>query len=111
MPDTLFAYIDSTSNAVLSKGFSPNDFVDGIVHQPKHLLLLDPVAEAGEYEPHTGLKIVNGPEQVQQFFTTKTFTHSKGTKWIDFKRTDSIRNFRITLFWSHADTSAFSLFL
>lgn len=67
MPDTLFAYIDSTSNAVLSKGFSPNDFVDGIVHQPKHLLLLDPVAEAGEYEPHTGLKIVNGPEQVQQF--------------------------------------------
>jgi len=43
VPETLFAYIDSTSNAVLSKGFSPSDFVDGIVHQPKHLLLLDPV--------------------------------------------------------------------
>lgn len=84
MPETLFAYIDSTSNAVLSKGFSPSDFVDGIVHQPKHLLLLDPVAEAGEYEPHTGLKIVNSPDQVQQFFNNKVFTHSKGTKWIDF---------------------------
>lgn len=84
MPETLFAYIDSTSNAVLSKGFSPSDFVDGIVHQPKHLLLLDPVAEAGEYEPHTGLKIVNSPDQVQQFFNNKVFTHSKGIKWIDF---------------------------
>ena len=52
MPETLFAYIDSTSNAVLSKGFSPSDFVDGIVHQPKHLLLLDPVAEAGIRAPY-----------------------------------------------------------
>ncbi|MDT2758776.1 hypothetical protein [Enterococcus xiangfangensis] len=84
MPDTLFAYIDSTSNAVLSKGLSPNDFVEGIVHRPKNLLLLDPMAETGEYEPHTGLKIINNSEQVQQFFNNKTFTNSKGTKWIDF---------------------------
>lgn len=84
MPDTIFAYIDSTSNAVLSKGLSPNDFVNGIVHQPNHLLLLDPVAEAGEYDPHTGLKIIDSSEQIHNFFNTKTFNYSKSNKWIDF---------------------------
>lgn len=84
MPEMLFAYIDSTSNAVLSKGFSPKDFTDGIIHQPHHLLLLDPVADSGEYEPHTGLKIINRSDQVQEFFNNKTFNSSKSTKWIDF---------------------------
>lgn len=84
MPETLFTYIDSTSNAVLSKGLSPNDFVDGIVHQPKHLLLLDPASEIGEYENHTGLKILNTPDQIQTFFSNKTFNNSKESKWIDF---------------------------
>lgn len=84
MPDMLFVYIDTTSNAVFSKGISHLDFVEGIVHQPNHLLLLDPAADVGEYEPHSGLKVINGSQAVNQFFTNKHYANSNANKWMDF---------------------------
>ncbi len=84
MLDLLFVYIDTTSNAVFSKGLSPADFVEGIVHQPDHLLLLDPAVEIGEFDTHSGLKVISGTHAVTQFFNNKQFTQSTANKWIDF---------------------------
>lgn len=84
VPDMLFVYIDTTSNAAFSKGISHNDFVEGIVHQPNHLLLLDPASEVGEYESHSGLKVISGSQAVNQFFMNKHYSHSTSNKWIDF---------------------------
>lgn len=83
MTDLLFVHIDTTSNAVLTKGIGHSDFVDGIVHQPKNILLLDPSAEPGTFEPHTGLKILRGSAEVNDFFLGKK-TPSSAKKWIDF---------------------------
>ncbi|GCF95786.1 hypothetical protein NRIC_36770 [Enterococcus florum] len=85
MLETLFVYIDTTSNAVLSKGLSPIDFTEGIVHHPEHLLLLDPAAEAGEFDTHSGLRSISGAHAVAQFFKNRHFSQSTTNKWIDFK--------------------------
>ncbi|MBV7391773.1 MULTISPECIES: hypothetical protein [Enterococcus] len=84
MAEMLFVYIDTTSNAVFSKGLSPQDFVEGIVHQPEHLLLLNPAASAGEFDSHTGLKIINGTNAVSNFFSIRQLNSPSAAKWIDF---------------------------
>ena len=47
MSDSVYVHIDTTSNAVLTKGLTINDFSNSIVHFPQNLLLLDPSASAG----------------------------------------------------------------
>ena len=69
--DLIYVHIDVTSNAVLSKGITHSDFVRSIVHHPQNLLLLDPSAEAGEYDMHSGLKIIRG-EKRQSLFSIAT---------------------------------------
>ncbi len=58
MTESVYVHIDTTSNAVLTKGLTATDFANSIVHFPQNLLLLDPSASAGEYESHTGLKVI-----------------------------------------------------
>lgn len=60
MTESVYVHIDTTSNAVLTKGLTATDFANSIVHFPQNLLLLDPSASAGEYESHTGLKVIRG---------------------------------------------------
>ena len=55
MSNTIYVHIDTTSNAVLTRGLAPQDFNKSIVHQPKNLLLLDPSSDFGEFDGH-GLK-------------------------------------------------------
>ncbi|BDP74926.1 hypothetical protein EfmAA96_27110 [Enterococcus faecium] len=55
------------------------------MHFPQNLLLLDPSASAGEYESHTGLKVIRGTENIQRFFSSSR--NRRGfdeLKWIDF---------------------------
>ena len=54
MSNTIYVHIDTTSNAVLTRGLAPQDFNKSIVHQPKNLLLLDPSSDFGEFDGHTG---------------------------------------------------------
>ncbi|MFV0559913.1 MAG: hypothetical protein ACK5NA_04275 [Enterococcus sp.] len=85
MADSIYVHIDTTSNAVLTKGLNANDFSNSIVHQPKNLLLLDPSSSYGEYDAHTGLKTIRGSENVAKFF--RSLHDSRDTddlKWIDF---------------------------
>jgi hypothetical protein len=84
VPKSLFVHIDTTSNAILSQGLTQADFFEGIVHQPKNILLLDPSLEAGEYEAHTGMRIIRGTDAIQAFFEGKRPNSSSPSKWIDF---------------------------
>lgn len=85
MLDLIYVHIDLTSNAILSKGITHSDFTHGIIHQPKNLLLLNPSSEDGEFDIHSGLKIIRGEEKVNQYFS---LAHRRKTneeiKWIDF---------------------------
>lgn len=81
----VYVHIDTTSNAVLSRNITSNDFSRGIIHQPKNLLLLDPSSEFGEFETHTGLKIIRGTEETSAFFNAQRRKSSNDeVKWIDF---------------------------
>lgn len=85
MLDLIYVHIDLTSNAILSKGITHKDFTQGIVHQPKNLLLLNPSSEEGEFDMHSGLKIIRGEENVKQFFSTAhRYRTNEEIKWIDF---------------------------
>lgn len=85
MLDLIYVHMDTTSNAVLSKGITHADFTRAITHRPKNILLLNPSADEGEYDRHSGLKMIRGQEQVKQYFS---FTYrrkmSEEIKWIDF---------------------------
>ncbi|OJG83754.1 hypothetical protein RV14_GL000988 [Enterococcus ratti] len=85
MTESVYVHIDNTSNAVVTKGLTINDFSNSIVHFPQNLLLLDPSANVGEYESHTGLKVIRGTENIQQFFSSARNKNNFGDlKWIDF---------------------------
>ncbi|EGO9256085.1 hypothetical protein DUC41_001577 [Enterococcus faecalis] len=85
MLDLIYVHIDVTSNAVLSKGITHSDFVRSIVHHPQNLLLLDPSAEAGEYDMHSGLKIIRGEESVNRYFQSlQRRWMTEEIKWIAF---------------------------
>lgn len=81
----IYVHIDTTSNAVLSRGVHAADFVSGVVHQPKNILLLDPSSNYGEFDSHTGMKIIRGSEAVTNFFGEIGKRRSgEEIKWIDF---------------------------
>ncbi|NLM68254.1 MAG: hypothetical protein GX180_13940 [Enterococcus sp.] len=85
MTALVYIHLDTISNTVLTKGLTARDFQQGIVHQPKNLLLLNPTTELGEHESHTALKIVRGTEAIQQFFQISGRTRQTNeNKWIDF---------------------------
>ncbi|MGM9903667.1 hypothetical protein A5844_002596 [Enterococcus sp. 10A9_DIV0425] len=85
MTESVYVHIDTTSNAVLTKGLTISDFSNSIVHFPQNLLLLDPSAFAGEYESHTGLKVIRGTENIQLFFNSLRSRNSGvDLKWVDF---------------------------
>ena len=87
------------------------------MHFPQNLLLLDPSASAGEYESHTGLKVIRGTENIQRFFSSSR--NRRGfdeLKWIDFtdltmlKELTPLEISRIIIFWSYENTSSFAVF-
>ncbi|MBO0448369.1 hypothetical protein JZO76_02360 [Enterococcus sp. MJM12] len=85
MPEMVYVHIDTTSNAILARGITPADFVHGIVHYPSNLLLLDPSSNYGEFEAHTGMKIIRGNESVDRFFDeVRKGRITEDLKWIDF---------------------------
>ena len=85
MLDLIYVHMDLTSNAILSKGITHNDFTHGIVHKPQNLLLLNPSSDDGEFDMHTGLKVIRGEDQVNQFFSMAYRRRTnEEIKWIDF---------------------------
>ena len=85
MAEMIYVHIDTVSNAILPQGITTRDFHQGIVHQPKNLLLLNPASELGEFETHTSMKILRGSEAIENYFQLIERRHaSEDNKWIDF---------------------------
>ncbi len=91
MTDGLYVHLDSITNSVLSKGITNIDFTHSVVERPSNLLLLDPTSVEGEFESHTGLKIVRGREQVEEYFSLIRKKRNLQTKWIDFNDIDFLK--------------------
>ena len=89
MKDMLYVHIDVINNSVLSKGLTAIDFQQAITKPPKNLLLLSAIDDVGEYENHTGFKIVKG-KQVNHFFQAYGDKQEK-LKWIDFQDEQSLK--------------------
>ena len=83
MKDLLYVHIDAINNSVLSKGITADDFYQSIKTPPKNLLLLSDVTDDGEYESHTGFRIIREP-QVDNFLKQYHKKQATGLKWIDF---------------------------
>lgn len=88
----VYIHLDTISNTVLTKGLTAYDFQQGIVHQPRNLLLLNPTTALGEYENHTALKVIRGTEAIQQYFQLSNRTRQPNeNKWIDFSDLNMVR--------------------
>ncbi|OEG11095.1 hypothetical protein BCR22_05045 [Enterococcus plantarum] len=116
MLDLIYVHIDMTSNAVLSKGITHTDFTRSIVHHPKNLLLLNPSVEEGEYDMHSGLKIIRGQENVEYYFSTAHRRKmNEEIKWIDFSDVTMLKELTPLeiselLYFGHMKTSLHSPF-
>ncbi|WP_071131076.1 hypothetical protein [Enterococcus timonensis] len=85
MTHDLYVHLDTTNNAVVTKGISHEDFYQGLFHRPKNLLLLDETTEAGQFEPHTALKMIEGPQEVAAYLAGLRIRREKNpVKWVDF---------------------------
>lgn len=85
MTEMIYVHIDTVSNAVLTQGIATKDFYQGIVHQPKNLLLLNPSSDLGEFETHTAMRIIRGSEAVENYFQLVSKERAaEDNKWIDF---------------------------
>lgn len=86
--DFLYLHLDTISNSLFARGLSVEDFSSSLVDVPEQILLLDAQETDGEYDPHTGLRIVRGKEQVSQYFIQKSKKGDGQLKWLDFKELD-----------------------
>lgn len=82
--DILYIHLDTVTNHVLLKGFSMVDFSAALRQKPENILLLDPHGEDGEFEPHTGFKVIKDQAKVKSYFETISRRKNSECKWIDF---------------------------
>ena len=81
-------------------------------------MLLDPSSEFGEFESHTGLKIIRGIEDVHLFFQQLNRGRiTEEIKWIDFNDLEMVKELtpleisELLYFWAYENASSFSVFL
>lgn len=80
----IYVHLDTISNSVLTKGITVSDFQQSLTQLPENILMLTPESEDGEFETHTGLRIVKGPK-VEEFFNDNArHGDDKEIEWIDF---------------------------
>lgn len=68
-----------------------SDFNRYTINRPDNLLLLNPYEREGEYEPHTGFRVVRGRDNVEQYFSLMENKLHNDLKWIDFKEYDVLQ--------------------
>ncbi|CAM3324182.1 hypothetical protein [Vagococcus fessus] len=81
----IYIHLDTISNSLFSRGLNIHDFSSSVFDIPENILLLDPHENDGEYEPHTGLRVIRGQNQVLRYFFQKSKQRESEVKWIDFK--------------------------
>lgn len=115
MIDYLYVHLDTMSNAVLTKGITHVEFNHSTQNRPKNILLLNPNETDGEYENHTGLKVVRGEDQVNSYFLKLENRSNSDIKWIDFKEYEILKQLTALeiselLYFSHMKKSLHSPF-
>ena len=78
----IYVQLDTISNSVMTKGIHPNDFHRTMSHLPENILLLNPQATDGEFENHTGFKIIRH-NKVEEYFNG-SLGRNELREWIDF---------------------------
>ncbi|MGX7198321.1 hypothetical protein [Enterococcus nangangensis] len=92
MPASVYVHLDTTSNSLVTKGISHTDFYQSLTHRPENLLLLNPAAEAGNFDPHTGLKVIEGAVNVEDYLKNLQRRKDKSTvEWVDFSDSNMLK--------------------
>ncbi|MGX6992206.1 hypothetical protein CBF34_06600 [Vagococcus penaei] len=89
--DYLYVHLDRVSNSILSRGLTHNDFYRYTLHRPQNLLLLNPIDQNGEYETHTGFRVIRGARFVDSYLAIMSQKKGQETKWIDFEDYDVLQ--------------------
>lgn len=87
----IYVHLDGISNSVLTKGLSHQDFDRYTIHRPKNLLLLDASEPEGEYEAHTGFRVIRGQENVDRYLSNLNYNTRREIKWLDFEEYDTLK--------------------
>ncbi|MGX7420494.1 hypothetical protein ACWOFR_17105 [Carnobacterium gallinarum] len=111
----IYVYLDSVTNHVLSKGMDMDNFQYSLKQTPKNILLLDAKKGVGEFESHTGFRIIRGRENVHRHFDECSKSPEKMSKWIDFESLELLRQLTPVeiselLYIAHAHTHLHSPF-
>lgn len=89
--DFIYLHLDTISNSLFARGLAVDDFSASLLEVPEHILLLDANETEGEYEPHTGLRVVRGKTAVTRYFFQKSKQNDAQLKWLDFKDLDLLQ--------------------
>jgi hypothetical protein len=111
----IYVHLDSVTNHVLSKGMDINHFQQSLRKIPKNILLLDAKKGVGEFESHTGFRIIRGRENVRRYLDDCSKFPEKAHKWIDFESIELLRQLTPVeiselLYIAHAHTHLHSPF-
>jgi len=87
----IYVHLDGISNSVLTKGLGHKDFDRYTIHRPKNLLLLDASEQEGEYEAHTGFRVIRGQENVDRYLSNLNYSTRREIKWLDFEEYDTLK--------------------
>ncbi|MGY3765517.1 hypothetical protein ACWOAH_03065 [Vagococcus vulneris] len=91
MRNYTYVHLDQMSNSVLSRGITHRDFYNYTLHRPQNILLLNGDDRSGDYEIHTGFRVVRGAREVDNYLAEASQRISTGTKWIDFEEYDVLQ--------------------
>lgn len=110
----IYVHLDSVTNHVLSKGITVVDFQQTLKKIPNNILLLNTEKGIGEYETHTGFRIVRDRENVRRFLEEAGRSEIK-YKWVDFENLELLRQLTPVeiselLYIAHAHTHLHSPF-
>jgi len=89
--ETTYVHLDTITNAVLSKGFTMNEYRDAVKRPIKNILLLNAPKGVGEYDPHTGFRMIRGIARIQEYFERSQHVIDDSSKWIDFESVELMR--------------------
>lgn len=113
--ETTYVHLDTITNAVLSKGFTMNEYKDAVKRPIKNILLLNAPKGVGELDPHTGFRMIRGIARIQEYFERSQHVIDDSSKWIDFESVELMRQLTPVeiselLYISHASTHLHSPF-
>lgn len=89
--ESTYVHLDTITNAVLSKGITMNEYKDAVKKPPKNILLLNAPKGVGEYDSHTGFRMIRGAAKIQEYFEQSQHVSDVLSKWIDFESVELMR--------------------